>query len=84
MKTYLTTLTLTLTLLYLADTTITWRPFSISFGRGMLVLGYILIAIGGTIIYYQGRWDSLKRSAEIKKEVREEVEQQQQTIKSEL
>lgn len=77
MKLYLTTLALTLVLLYLADTTITWRPFSITFGRGWLVLGYILIAIGGTMIYYQGRWDGLKRGAEIKKEVIEEIKEQE-------
>lgn len=83
MKLYLTTLALTLILLYLADTTITFRPFSITFGRGWLVLGYILIAIGGTMIYYQGRWDGLKRGAEIKKEVNEEIKEQQ-TIKESI
>lgn len=83
MKIYLTTLALSLLLLYLADTTITIRPFSISFGRGLLMLGYILIAIGGTMIYYQGRWDGLKRGAEIKKEVREEIKEQQ-TIKESI
>lgn len=83
MKLYLTTLVLSLMLLYLADTTITWRPFSISFGRGWLVLGMILISIGATMIYYQGRWDGLKRGAEIKKEVIEEVKQQQ-TIKESI
>lgn len=83
MKLYLTTLALTLILLFLADTTITWRPFSISFGRGWLVLGYILIAIGGSMIYYQGRWNGLKRGAEIKKEVIEEIKEQQ-TIKENI
>lgn len=83
MKIYLTTLALTLSLLYLADTTITWRPFSISFGRGLLVLGYILIAIGGSIIYYQGRWDGLKRGAEIKQEVIEDIKEQE-TIKESI
>lgn len=82
MKIYLTTLALSLLLIYLADTTITWRPFSISFGRGLLVLGYMLIAIGGTMIYYQGRWDGLKRGAEIKKEVIEEIKQK--TIKESI
>lgn len=75
MKIYLTTLALSLLLLYLADTRITFSPFSISFGRGWLVLGYILIAIGGTMIYYQGRWDGLKCGAEIKQEVIDEVKQ---------
>lgn len=46
MKLYLTTLALSLLLLYLADTTITWRPFSISFGRGWLVLAGALMIIG--------------------------------------
>lgn len=69
MKTYLATLALPIFLIYLADITITWRPFSVTFGRGLLVLGYILIAIGAAIIYYQGRWNGLKRGAEIKKEV---------------
>ena len=83
MKLYLTTLALSLLLLYLADTTITFRPFSISFGRGWLVLGCILIALGATVIYYQGRWDGLKRGAEIKKEVIEEIKEQQ-TIKESI
>lgn len=83
MKLYLTILALTLLLLYLADTTITFRPFSISFGRGWLVLGMILISIGGTMIYYQGRWDGLKRGVEIKKEVIEEIKEQQ-TIKESI
>jgi hypothetical protein len=77
MKLSLYTLALTLLLLFLADTTITWRPFSISFGRGWLVLGMILISIGATMIYYQGRWNGLKRGAEIKKEVIEELKQQE-------
>lgn len=82
MKLYLSTLALTLLLLYLADTTITWRPFSISFGRGWMVLGMILISIGATMIYYQGRWDGLKRGAEIKQEVIEEIKQE--TIKESI
>ncbi len=73
MKLYLYTLALSLLLLYLADTTITWRPFSISFGRGWLVLGMILIALGAGMVYYQGRWNGLKRGAEIKQEVFDEI-----------
>ena len=46
------------------------------------MLGYILIAIGATMIYYQGRWDGLKRGAEIKKEVIEEIKEQQTTKES--
>lgn len=83
MKIYLTTLALTLLLAYLADIRITFSPFSITFGRGWLVLGYILISIGGTMIYYQGRWDGLKRGAEIKQEVIEEIKEQQ-TIKESI
>ena len=83
MKLYLSALALTLMLLYLADTTITFRPFSISFGRGWLVLGCILIAIGSTMIYYQGRWNGLKRGAEIKKEVIDGIKEQE-TIKESI
>lgn len=75
MKLCLQALALTLILAYLADTTITWRPFSISFGRGWLVLGIILIVIGSGIIYYQGRWDGLKRGAEIKQDVFDEIKE---------
>jgi hypothetical protein len=75
MKIYLTTLAISLILLYLADTTITWRPFSISFGRGWLVLGMILIAVGVGMVYYQGRWDGLKRGGAIKEEVKKEIEE---------
>lgn len=73
MKLYLTTLALSLILLFLADTTITWRPFSVSFGRGWLVLGMILIGLGVGMVYYQGRWNGLKRGAEIKQEVFDEI-----------
>lgn len=82
MKLYISTIALTLMLAYLADTRITFSPFSITFGRGWLMLGYILIAIGGSIIYYQGRWDGLKRGAEIKQEVIEEIKQE--TIKESI
>lgn len=75
MKLYLSTLALTLLLAYLADMTITWRPFSITFSGGWLVIGIILILIGSGIIYYQGRWDGLKRGAQIKEEVFEEIKQ---------
>lgn len=75
MKLYIYTLALTLMLTFLADTRITFAPFSISFGRGWLVMGIILISLGVGIIYYQGRWDGLKRGAEIKQEVIDEVKQ---------
>lgn len=77
MKLYLSTLALTLILAFLADTRITFSPFSISFGRGWLVLGMILIALGAGIVYYQGRWNGLKRGAEIKEEVKQEIKQEE-------
>lgn len=83
MKLYLSTLALTLLLLYLADTTITFRPFSISFGRGWLVLGMILILCGCICLKAQWYNDGLKRGAEIKKEVRAEIKQQE-TIKESI
>lgn len=82
MKLYLTTLALSLILLFLADITITWRPFSISFGRGWLVLGIILISLGIGIIYYQGRWDGLKRGVEMKDGLIKEL--QEDKIKSSI
>lgn len=81
MKTYFTTLALILA--YLADTTITWRPFSVSFGRLYLVVGIILIMCG--CICLKAHWyeEGLKRGAEIKKEVIEEIKGQQ-TIKESI
>lgn len=73
MKLYLTTLALTLILLYLADTTITWRPFSITFGQGWVVLGMILIMCGCICLKCQWYTDGLKKGAEIKKEALQEV-----------
>lgn len=75
MKIYLTTLALSLILLFLADTTITFRPFSITFGRGWQALGYVLIVMGLICLRYQWRGDGLKRGAEIKREVIEEIKQ---------
>lgn len=77
MKLYLSTLALTLMLLYLADTTITFRPFSISFGRGWLVLGMISIMAGCVCLKTQWYNDGLKRGAEIKEEVMEEIKQEE-------
>lgn len=73
MKLYLSTLALSLLLLFLADTTITWRPFSVSFGRGWLVLGMIFIMCG--CICLKAHWynEGLKRGAEIKQEVFDEI-----------
>lgn len=75
MKIYLSTLALSLLLIFLADTTITWRPFSISFGRGWLVLGIIFIMCGCVCLKEQWYSEGLKRGAEIKKEVIEEIKQ---------
>lgn len=84
MKHYLSTLALTLILAYLADTTITWRPFSISFGRGWLVLGIIFIMCGCICLKAQWYTDGLKRGAEIKEEVNQELKERTEDIKSSL
>lgn len=76
MKLYLSTLALTLMLLFLADTRITLWPFSISFGRGWLVLGIISIMAGCVCLKTQWYNDGLKRGAEIKQEVIEEIKQE--------
>lgn len=68
MKLYLSTLALTLMLAFIADTTITWRPFSISFGRGWLVLGIIFIMCGCMCLKAQWYADGLKKGKEIKQE----------------
>lgn len=78
MKLYLFTLALTLLLAYLADTRISFSPFSISFGRGWLVLGIILIIYGCICVRWQ--WCDDK----IKKKVIEQVEQQQEEIKESI
>lgn len=77
MKLSLQATALLLLLAFLADTRITFSPFSITFGRGWLVLGMILIALGAGIVYYQGRWNGLKRGAEIKEEVKQEINQEE-------
>lgn len=75
MKLYLSTLALCLILLFIADTRITFFPFSISFGRGWLVLGMILILCGCICLKCQWYEDGLKRGAEIKKEVFDEIKE---------
>lgn len=77
MKLYLSTLALTLMLAFIADTTITWRPFTISFARGWLVLGIIFIMCGCICLKAQWYADGLKKGAEIKEEVREEIKEKQ-------
>lgn len=76
MKLYLSTLALTLMLAFIADTTITWRPFSISFARPWLAAGIILIMCGCICLKAQWYADGLKRGAEIKQEVREEIKEE--------
>lgn len=75
MKLYLQTLALTLILAYLADTIITWRPFSISLGRGQLVLGIIFIMCDCICLKCHWYGEGLKRGAEIKQEVFDEIKQ---------
>lgn len=73
MKLYLSTLALTVLLLFLADTKITLWPFSISFGRGWLVLGIIQIICGCICLKAQWYSDGVKQGKEVKQEVIEEI-----------
>lgn len=86
MKIYLQTLALTLLLAFMADMHITFRPFSISFSRGWLVLGTLLIMCGCICLKAQWYSDGLKRGAEIKKEAAQEVlkELQKEKIKEKI
>lgn len=77
MKLPLYTLALTLILAFMAEIKISFSPFSISFGRGWMMLGYLLISIGLCCLRYQWRGDGLKRGAEIMKEVIEETKQEE-------
>jgi hypothetical protein len=76
MTLYLSTLALTLMLAFIADTTITLSPFSISFARPWLALGIILIVAGSLCLKAQWYGDGLKRGAEIKQEVFDEIKEQ--------
>lgn len=82
MKLYLSILALSLMLSFIADARITFAPWSISFGRGWLVLGIILIMAGCVCLKCQWYNDGLKRGTEIKKEVIEGIKQKK--IKSSL
>lgn len=73
MKLYLLTLALFLMLAFIADTRITLWPFSISFARPWLAVGIILIMCGCICLKAQWYEDGLKRGAEIKKEVFDEI-----------
>lgn len=70
MKLFLETLTLTLLLLFLADTRITFSPFSITFGRGRMVLGIIMIMCGCLFLKYHWYEEGMKKGAEMKEEVK--------------
>lgn len=76
MKLYLSILSLSLMFAFIADTRITFAPFSISFGRGWLVLGIILIMCGCVCLKCQWYSDGLKRGSEVKQEVFDEIKQE--------
>jgi hypothetical protein len=76
MKLYLSTLALFILLAFMADTRITIKPFSISFGSGWLVIGIIFILCGCICLKAQWYEEGLKRGAEIKQEVIKEIEQE--------
>jgi hypothetical protein len=73
MKLFLSTLALTLMLAFIADTKITFFPFSITLARPWLAVGIILIMCGCICLKYQWYGDGLKRGAEIKEEVFDEI-----------
>jgi uncharacterized membrane protein len=79
MKPFLTTFTITLLLLFIADSKITFWPFTISFARGWLALGIILIMCGGLCLKAQWYNDGLKRWAEIKEEVFDAIKKVKKT-----
>jgi hypothetical protein len=76
MKLYLSTLALTLMLAFIADIRITFSPFSISFARPCLAIGIILIMCGCICLKAQWDGDGLKRGAEIKEDVKDEIKEQ--------
>ena len=73
MKLYLSTLALTLMLAFIADIRISFSPFSISFARPWLAVGIILIMCGCICLKWQWYGDGVKRGAEIKEEVFDEI-----------
>jgi len=68
MKLYLSTLALTIMLAFIADTKITFSPFSISFARPWLAIGIILIMCGCICLKAQWYEDGLKKGTEIREE----------------
>lgn len=75
MKLYLYTLALTVTLAFIADIQITWRPFSITMARPWLAAGVILFMCG--IICLKAQWyeDGLKKGAGIKEETSKQIKE---------
>jgi hypothetical protein len=74
MKLTLYALALIIMLALIGHIRITLSPFSISFGRGWLVLGVILIMGGLTCLFMQWYGDGLNKGIEMKQEVIEEIE----------
>ena len=65
---------------YMADTKITFKPFSITFGRLWFLVAYVLFVGGAFCLrlqyYFEGYKEGLRRGVEIHQEAIEEVERQ--------
>lgn len=72
MKPTLYTLALLIMLALIGHIRITLSPFSISFGRGWLLLGIILLMAGCGCLFMQWYGEGLKKGVQIKQEVIEE------------
>lgn len=82
MKLILQSLFLVLILAYMAEVKISLSPFSISFGRGWLVIGFILIMCG--CLCLKAQWYK-EGKREFDKEMREKVKQiQEEKIKDQI
>lgn len=68
-------------LLYLAETKVTVKPFSVSFGKSYLTIGWIFIIISFVLVRHQGYSDGLKRGKELTIEATKTINQQPQQIK---
>lgn len=71
---------LTATLLYIAETKVTYNPFKITFAKGWFAVGMALIGLGIGFIRYQahkdGVKDGIKGSFEyLKEEIKKEIKQ---------
>lgn len=73
MKLILQVIILTAILAYMAEIKISFSPFSISFGRGWLAIGFILIMCGCICLKAQWYQDGMKKGTEINKELIKEV-----------